>query len=123
LDFDYIGLGFEYAYRKDPSDITEKKLNKLVELACSRDDSEEIAELIDEIICDELDGFYSDDSEVFIIRDPRGEEYYQSYDSPLGAVSDAKENLTATEWTDIIMTALQERGLGIEAKAALQEES
>ena len=123
MEIDYAGLGFEYAYREEPVDITERKLNKLVELACSRDDSEEIAELVDEIIIEDMDGFYSDDSEVFVVRDPRGEDYYRSYDSPAGAVSDAKEGLTATEWTDIIMTALQERGLGLEAKTVLQKES
>ena len=123
MDFDYIGLGFEYAYSKDPVDVTEKKLNKLVELACSREDSEEIAELVNEIICDDMDSFYSDDSEVLVVRDSRGEDYYRSYDSPIDAVSDAKEGLTVTEWTDVIMTALQERGLGIEAKTALQGEN
>ena len=115
MDFDY----FKDAYSTSPVDITQKKLNRIIELVSSREDREDIAELIDEIILDDIDGSYSDDGEIFIVRDWRGEDYYRSYDGPSGAVSDAKEGLTVTGWTDAIMTALQERGLGVEAKEAL----
>jgi len=78
------------------------RLQELIRLVSSRDDAEDFIEGMDRIVEDGLDGYWTDDGEVYCLEDEN------CFDSIGSAREYVKEQMNALEWVDVILQSLSE---------------
>lgn len=99
---------FKSIYSKDPRSAQAKQLNGLIAEISGKDDADDFTDSIDEFIDDNLPGYWISDDEAYRLDE----------DNTFGDKVDAreywKEEMSAAQWIDTIVAALELRAGNID---------